>query len=101
MLTRPWIKLLAGALLVTALVLVVNNVSALTNGDAVHCGEDVMEPGDQCYPANSGFSHGRDYAEMRDSETHGQVVGYAGVGVGVLGVALFVGHVIVRRRGPG
>jgi uncharacterized membrane-anchored protein len=97
-LTRPWIKLLAGALLVIGLVMVINNVAPLTNGNAVHCGEDLMKRGDLCHAANSSFADSRDYAEMQDSEIRGEIIGYVGIGTGALGVALFIGHVIVRRR---
>ncbi|AZM47431.1 hypothetical protein DMB38_18000 [Streptomyces sp. WAC 06738] len=99
MLKRPWIKLLVGALFVISLVILVNTGPALTNGNGVLCGAESMKPDEFCYEGGL-TGDGRDYAEMQEVEARTEVEGYVGIGIGVLAIALFVGHMISRPRKP-
>ncbi|WP_407560283.1 hypothetical protein [Streptomyces sp. 184] len=99
MLTRPWMKLLAGGLLIVGLVLVVNNAAAMTNGDVVDCGGQTMRPGQECTRIIGGdSSEALDYEEMRSRENRDRIIAYTGIGVGAVGIALFGAHLAARRR---
>jgi hypothetical protein len=84
-------------LLSIGLAIVGINGEALWNGDAVECDGDPMRPGQVCAdfagPDNS-------YDEEKRAEARGELAGYAGVGVGTLGIVLLVGssRTAMRRR---
>ncbi|MFD4175137.1 hypothetical protein, partial [Streptomyces anulatus] len=73
------------------------NAEAVLNGDAVECDGSPMRPGQWCSSFSGGGSVS--YDEEKGSEARGELVGYAGVGLGSLGIVLFVSHGIAARRG--
>lgn len=93
--TRPWIKILAWALLIVGLVLFVNNTEALTNGDAVECDGDPMSPGRYCVRIGD---ESLSYDEEKQKEAREELVAYTGIGLGALGIGLFTSYGIARRR---
>ncbi|MGX1675884.1 hypothetical protein [Streptomyces sp. NPDC055400] len=72
------------------------NAEAFVNGDAVECDGSPMTPGQWCASASGGET--LSYDEERKNEARGELVGYAGVGLGTLGIVLFISHGITTRR---
>ncbi|WP_327686196.1 hypothetical protein [Streptomyces sp. NBC_00467] len=91
MVTRPWLKVLAFVLVIIGSAVFFINAEALLNGDAVECDGSQMRPGQWC----TSFSGGD---EEKKNESRGELVGYFGVGLGTLGIGLFVSHGIAARR---
>jgi hypothetical protein len=92
----PWLRVMAFVLVIGGMVVALNNAEALSNGDAVECDGSPMRP-DQFCVSFAGRGTNSYYEEQR-SEAQGEVVGYAGVGFGVLGIVLFIGIAIATRR---
>lgn len=92
----PWLRVLAGALVIVGLAMFFINGEALVNGDAVECDGSPMRPGQFCVSASGGETHS--YVEEKQNEARGERVGYAGAGLGTLGIALFISHGIATRR---
>ncbi|KAB2337893.1 hypothetical protein [Actinomadura rudentiformis] len=92
----PWLKILAGALVIFGLAMFNINAEAVINGDAVECDGSPMRPDQWCVSAVGGGTHS--YEEEKQSEARGALVGYAGAGLGILGIVLFIGHGITARR---
>lgn len=92
----PWLRVLAFALVIVGPVMVLNNSEALSNGDAVECDGSPMRPDQFCYKVGVGSAS---YDEEKRNEARGEVVGYAGVGLSALGIALFISIAIATRRG--
>ncbi|GAB2587140.1 hypothetical protein GCM10027168_19900 [Streptomyces capparidis] len=96
MATRRWLKVLAWVLVIVGPTMFFVNAEAVLNGNAVECDGSPMRPGQWCASFSGGES--LSYEEEKRNEARGELVGYAGVGLGTLGVVLFVGHGIATRR---
>ena len=93
---RPWLRVLGWALIIVGMTAFFINAEALMNGDAVECDGSLMRPGQWCVRVGGeSFS----YDEEKKNEAHGELVGYAGAGLGVLGIVVFISDGITRRRG--
>lgn len=98
MATTPWVRVLAFALAIVGMAMFFINAEAVVNGDAVECDGSPMRPGQSCVSFSGGET--LSYDEEKKSEARGEVVGYAGVGLGALGIVLFIGHGIPASLGP-
>ncbi|MFK4593338.1 hypothetical protein [Streptomyces pristinaespiralis] len=96
MTTRPWLTVLAYVLVIVGSTMFFVNAEALLNGDAVECDGSPMRPGQWCASFSGGESFS--YDEEKENEAWGEIVGYAGVGLGALGIALFTSLWITTRR---
>lgn len=96
MLTRGYLKVLAYVLFIVGLVMFFINAEAVMNGNVVECDGSPMRPGQWCTSFSGGGSVS--YDEEEKNEARGELVGYAGVGLSILGIVLFVGHGISARR---
>ncbi|MFF7206137.1 hypothetical protein [Streptomyces sp. NPDC008141] len=96
MATRPWLKVLAFVLVIVGSAMFFINAEALLNGDAVECDGSQMRPGQWCTSFSGGGS--LSYDDEKKNEARGELVGYFGVGLGTLGIGLFVRHGIAARR---
>ncbi len=96
MATRQWLKVLAYVLVIVGPVMFFINAEAVLNGDAVECDGSPMKPGQWCSSLSGGGSVS--YDEEQRNEARGELVGYAGLGLGTLGIVLFVSHGINTRR---
>ncbi|MEU3853825.1 hypothetical protein [Streptomyces sp. NPDC029554] len=94
--TRRWLPVLAYVLVIVGPVMFFINAEAVLNGNAVECDGSPMRPGQWCTSFSGGGSVS--YEEEKKNEARGEIVGYAGVGLGALGIVLFVSHGIARRR---
>ncbi|MEV6371359.1 hypothetical protein AB0L86_31205 [Micromonospora musae] len=92
----PWLRVLAFALVSVGMAIVFINAEALSNGDAVECDGSPMRPGQVCVRVGGG---GTSYDEEKRNEARGEVAGYAGVGIGILGIVLLISNGISMRRG--
>ncbi|WP_228472840.1 hypothetical protein [Streptomyces cyaneochromogenes] len=66
------------------------------NGEAVECDGSPVSPGQWCVRAG-GESLSHD--EEKENAARGELVGYAGVGLGALGVVVFISEGITTLRG--
>ncbi|MEV5383561.1 hypothetical protein [Streptomyces sp. NPDC052721] len=96
MTAHPWLRVLAGALVIVGLAMFFINAEALLNGDAVECDGSPMRPGQWCASASGGET--LSYEEEKKNEARGELVGYAGVGLGTLGIVLFISNGITTWR---
>ncbi|MEU6915841.1 hypothetical protein [Streptomyces olindensis] len=95
MATHRWLKVLAYFLVIVGSAMFFINAEAVVNGNAVECDGSPMRPGQWCTRIGG---ESTSYDEEKKNESQGELVGYAGVGLGSLGIALFVGHGITTRR---
>lgn len=93
---RPWLRVLAGALVIVGMTMFFINAEALVNGDAVECDGSPMNPGQWC---TSVGGETLSYDEEKKNEARGELVGYTGVGLGTLGIVLFISNAVTTRRG--
>ncbi|MET9423314.1 hypothetical protein ABZY06_21700 [Streptomyces sp. NPDC006540] len=93
---RPSLRVLAWGLFIVGTTTFFINAEALMNGKAVECDGSPMRPGQWCVKVG-GESHS--YDEEKKNEARGELVGYAGVGLGTLGIAVFITNEITTRRG--
>ncbi|MGW7274544.1 hypothetical protein ACWGH5_28945 [Streptomyces sp. NPDC054864] len=96
MATRRWLTVLAYVLVVVGAAMFFINAEAVLNGSAVECDGSAMRPGQWCSSLSGGGSVS--YDEEKKNEARGVLVGYVGVGLGSLGILLFVSHGIAARR---
>ncbi|QIP82748.1 hypothetical protein GLX30_00120 [Streptomyces sp. Tu 2975] len=92
---RPLLRVLAWGLFILGMTTFFINAEALMNGNAVECDGSPMRPGQWCVRVG-GESHS--YDEEKKNEARGELVGYAGVGLGTLGIAVFITNEITTRR---
>ncbi|MGW7290018.1 hypothetical protein ACWGH4_31585 [Streptomyces sp. NPDC054847] len=93
---RPSLKVLGWALFIVGMTTFFINAEALMNGKAVECDGSPMRPGQWCVRVGD---ESLSYDEEKKNEARGELVGYAGVGLGALGIAVFVTNGITTRRG--
>lgn len=93
---RPLLKVLGWALFIVGMATFFINAEALMNGKAVECDGSPMKPGQWCVRVGG---ESLSYDEEKKNEARGELVGYAGVGLGALGIAVFVTNGITTRRG--
>ncbi|WP_207938628.1 hypothetical protein [Actinomadura darangshiensis] len=93
---RQWPQVLAFALVIAGLVMFFVNGEAVVNGAAVECDGSPMRPGQWCMSTSGGGA--TSYDEEKRNEARGKLVGYAGAGVFTLGIVVFIGNGIARRK---
>jgi hypothetical protein len=93
---QPWLTLVGSALLIVGMATFFINAEALMNGDAVECDGRPMRPGQWCARVGD---ESRSYEEEKKNEASGELIGYAGMGLGTLGVVVLVSNAIAVRRG--
>ncbi|WP_028813278.1 hypothetical protein [Streptomyces flavidovirens] len=92
---RPWLRVLGWALFIVGMTMFFINAEALMNSNAVECDGSPMRPGQWCMRVGGeSFS----YDEEKKNEARGELVGYAGVGLGTLGIVVFISDGITTRR---
>jgi hypothetical protein len=93
---KPWLRILGLALLIVGMATFFINAEAFMNGDAVECDGRPMRPGQWCARVGD---ESRSYDEEKKNEASGELIGYAGVGLGTLGVVVLISNAIAARRG--
>lgn len=93
---RPWLRVLGWALFIVGMTMFFINAEALVNGAAVECDGSPMRPAQWCVRAGG---ESLSYDEEKKNEARGELVGYAGVGLGALRGVVFISEGITTRRG--
>ncbi|MET9670632.1 hypothetical protein ABZY19_35615 [Streptomyces sp. NPDC006475] len=96
MVTRPLLVVLAVVLVIVGSAMFFINAETFLNGHAVECEGSPMRSDNWCVNFRSGEIDS--YGEVKKNEGRGELIGYSGAGVGILGIVLFVSHGITMRR---